>query len=380
MKIDFTACNIPDNYEQFIIHQKSSCAVTVGNNPTLSLVFHKTWSWPLIEVAFFIEDIPVAFYSALKTIKGWVSLPHSSFGSLWVNSVVLREILLGDDMDGDFDEEIIRAYFYHFFYDVLSSNDLPQKNILRARVDLGSEDFKIHSGEPLHSDKPLLFECRCFHRLSSHYKENKTVSILQLQPTFDLQQNCFSPSVRRKIRKAKKNGIEIEVGGGELCDAFYEVYRKNIHRLGSFGLPKRFFIRLFTIYNRGMAKIIIARINGRIVGSAIILTYLGFAENPWFATLKEANKLYVSYLLHNTMIELAIEERCTEYSLGRSTTNGTHHHYKKQWGTTDKQLFFNYPYPVNDFTEKHSYLKQIIKRVPICFSKPFDEFVSRRIY
>ena len=81
-------------------------------------------------------------------------------------------------------------------------------------------------------------------RLRSSIIAYKVSSDLKLKKDFYDQMNFFSASVRRKIRKAERNGIIVTLGGLNNLDLFYSLYRKRIHQLGSVGLPKKYFKKL----------------------------------------------------------------------------------------------------------------------------------------
>jgi hypothetical protein len=172
----------------------------------------------------------------------------------------------------------------------------------------------------------------------------------------------------------------MEVGGLELVNQFYAVYRENIHQLGSFALPVKFFQNLLEKYDFGSARIILASYQGRNVGAAVYLDFLEYAENGWFASLWKANSLYVTYALHNKMINLAIQNNCKKYSFGRSTVNSSVHYYKKQWGGTDEPLYFNSTSKTTNSGKLYEVASPVIKKLPRTLVSVFDWPVSRFIY
>lgn len=145
-----------------------------------------------------------------------------------------------------------------------------------------------------------LFIC-CTGKLTANSGTGITISCLTLRNHKSiLRQMTAGPA--RKIRKALKNGLETRACGTELFDDFYSIYRENIKRLGSFGLPPMFFELLLSNYRRGEAVVVVCYHNGFVIGASILLTFAGYAENLCFATARHFNRLYISYLLHYTML------------------------------------------------------------------------------
>lgn len=161
----------------------------------------------------------------------------------------------------------------------------------------------------------------------------KTASWLYLHET-----PLVSNQLKRKIKKARATEFSIEQGGLHLLTDFWNIYAHQLHRLGSFPLPKRFFHALLLGFEEGFAEIFLLRHEGKVVGGACNLFVAGFYENAWFATEPLAQKQYASYQLHEEMIGRAIELKADVYSFGRSTTNSGVHRFKQQWGTKDVSL------------------------------------------
>jgi len=365
------------DYHKFI--EASGSPVTICDNPSLPGIISKTWKWPPISVAFFICGQCCAIYSAVIIRKTLVSLPHFDNGALWVNSGILNNIRQFKDETGNFVEENAYKFFYFRLLEVFNQIQFSFEKSVVARVNLDQNDF-LNTDTFISRKSEIQLQCRGVYPVLSFHDSRKVTSSLKLKNSYDEQFYTFNGNLRRKIRKSQKNGIIMQVGGKELIDQFYQVYRSNIYLLGSFGLPKRFFVNLLEEYQFGEAFVILASLRGEIVGAAIFLSYLNHAENSWFATLRQANKYYVSYALHNTMIELAISNGCTTYSFGRSTRDSTVHQYKKQWGAQDQILFFNSTFPQVNNIRKFDFARKLIKLIPYRIARRFDDFISHRIY
>lgn len=210
----------------------------------------------------------------------------------------------------------------------------------------------------------------------------KGVSWLRLAPDMDAQMKGFSSNLRRKISKGYRNGIEIVHGKEELLDDFHRLYVQHLMYLGSGALAKRFFRNMLNEYNTqgGTAEIFLAHQNNKVIGAAFNLSYQGFYENGWFATKKDSQRQYSSYVMHHAMIKQAIEAGNNTYSFGRSTVDGGVHQFKKQWGTEEFPLtWVHYPeHKVN--LRKQTWLLHVWKRIPTPIRKQLGKYLAKWIY
>lgn len=320
-----------------------------------------------------LEGHAVAFSIAFYCGKKWFSVPHTSHSGTWIHFDRLCELLSSSG------NPLTQSQIYRKLYSVIVSvlPLSPRQNSACICIDLTLSDFRSEPGDVANFPR---YQSRNPLSLSLYSQNNKTLSFIPLAQSFSEQFTNFSANIRRKIRKAHANEVQIISGNTELFEDFYSIYRNNIHRLGSLGLPKKFLNSVVATYNYGSALIFLAIKNDQCLGSAILLTFGTFAENTWFASSPQGNKLYVTYALHNAMIQAAIEAHCTLYSFGRSTDGGPVHAFKKQWGTRDETIFLNSNTALPFDTGKHKLLNRIVRILPVFFSKSFDGIVARHIY
>lgn len=228
--------------------------------------------------------------------------------------------------------------------------------------------------------KKKRWEFRGFNPVSNFFENKKVSSFLKIEISSDIQLNKFNSNIRRKIRKAYKNGILLKYGKTELLNDFYKVYNLNMLRLGSPAMDKNFFINLISNYTNGFVEVFVAYLNNEPIGSALLLSYKGFFENCWFATLKKYNHLYTSYLLHWEMIKYSISRKGSIYSFGRSTKNSKVHLYKKQWNTYDIDLYWSYSHRKKINIRSLLFLHKIWRILPKYIINSLGPFIAKRIY
>jgi hypothetical protein len=365
----------PRHYNYRFLLQAMNGGGTCDNlsiNPCLPIITAKTMKWRSVSLIFVVAEKPLAWFSAINTGKEWFSLPHFNNGAYWFNPGALPSAIA---QPGKAPIDAVR--FYQQFIAGGNWFIQPPEEDQLWEVEMEEADF-LQPVRP--STASFQLKVRHFLQLSSHNLSHKTDTQLSLQSSAALQLQAFPASVRRKIMKALRSNFHIETGGIELLHDFYTVYRNRIHGLGSFGLPYFFFEQLFQQYQHGKIQLVIARQGNKPVGSAVLMTFGSYAENPWFASVAEGNKNYVSYLLHFEMMKTAIAEGCTLYSFGYSTRGSSVHKYKQQWGGSDQTIFLSGTMPVVDKLAGKQYLRSLIKRCPLLLSKALDHYIAQRYY
>lgn len=224
----------------------------------------------------------------------------------------------------------------------------------------------------------------CEWRLTAKASEfcftDKISTILSLGNDVTKQFSLLDSNVRRKIRKCRLNGITVKMGKIELLDDFYEIYSRNMHRLGSPALPKRWFSALLSQYTNGEVELWCAYHKNKPIGTAFMLEYNGFSEACWVSTLQEYNKLYTSYGLYWEMIRYAVELKGRHFSFGRSTTGSGVHRFKQQWGGFDLPLFWNYSHEQRRNVRRLTFLPKLWKMLPYPVARFIGPFVAGRFY
>jgi len=346
------------------------CAETgwPGQNPLLPPFIAGVMHWPLLEIFVQSAQRPLAWIALLHTRHGWYSLPHFTTPACWLDTYALATALPGTDSSAR----------YTLFFNRL----LKQIPIQHHAGKAGSLLFELtEPGKlpPEAEQQPRLSGIRSPFVLLSQHGNHKTESLLNLSADAATTFAALPGGVRRKIGKASRNGVQVTAGGAELLPDFYRVYRSNIHHLGSFGLPYTFFKTLTTKYANGLLRVYVATLQGKPVGSAILISFGKAAENPWFATLRQHNSAYVSYLLHWQMMQDALAAGATLYSFGRSSNGSGVHRYKQQWGTFDRPVYYN-SLQIAGPESKNKYLRKLVRALPQWLAASFDTIIAQHYY
>jgi len=313
---------------------KNNCSFTpLSLNPSLEKIFQKTFNWKYKKLLLKSNNEIIAFFPVVLLKNKLISIPHFSYGCMFC-----------ENAQG-------------------INNNNPIQKLAPVLNDYSSKKYELRS----------------FGKLNENVNTDKVLSYIKLNE-HNIIFSGFKSHVRRKIRKAVKNGLIIKQGKTELLKDFYKVLCKNSRSLGAPVLPISFFRNLLTDYRYGDSLIFVIYLNEKPIGSSFLLSYNCYFENTWFATLKKHNHLYTSYLLHWTMIKYACDNGGENYSFGRSTKDSGVHHYKKHWGTSDRQLYWNYSHPKRFNIRKQRWIKKIWKCIPLPVANFIGPYFAGRIY
>lgn len=186
------------------------------------------------------------------------------------------------------------------------------------------------------------YEIRDFIQISRFTLKSKVLCYLKLQNYQQAQLEFFKAKLRNQINRGLSFNFDVIIGGDELLDRFYALYSKNMHRIGSPVIERRFFEILLEKYKYGIKQVFLIRYNGYDVGGSVVLTYGKLYEVGWASTDHKYNNLKTNMVLYWEMIKHAIELNMSVFSFGRATINSGSYQFKKQWNGEFIPIYFNY--------------------------------------
>ncbi len=154
----------------------------------------------------------------------------------------------------------------------------------------------------------------------------------------------FGSKLRAQINKAIKAGASATFGGDELVGDFYRVFSRNMRDLGTPVYPIQFFREMLRAFPDA-AKIVLIRMEEQPVAAGFLIRFRDRVEIPWASSLRESNSQGANMLMYAKALEHAVEDSCEVFDFGRSSVGSGTHRFKKQWGATEKQLYWHYWMP-----------------------------------
>lgn len=151
---------------------------------------------------------------------------------------------------------------------------------------------------------------------------------------------ALGAKLRSQARRAEREGALTQTGGLELLDAFYDVFCRNMHALGTPVYPRRFFAQLLQRFAHCTTLVVITA--GGLPRAAGLLVFDGTtAEIPWAACREDAKPLGFNMMLYREALRLCITRGCTRFDFGRTTPGSGTWRFKAQWGAQPVQLYWH---------------------------------------
>lgn len=213
----------------------------------------------------------------------------------------------------------------------------------------------------------------------------KVTMEVELPDTNEELFNRLSPKMRKRIRYARKNGLEPSWHGPEAISDFYTIFAINMRNLGTPVYPLSFFRNICRLFPDQIRILTLAE-NGRPVASAFISIFRDTVELPWAATLPESRDKFSPLLLYWTLLEWAQQNgyRCVD--LGRCTPGSGNYDFKRRWVCTEKPLHWYYwladgiPIPqLRPDNPRYKLATRLWKRLPLKLANFFGPRIVRSI-
>jgi len=148
----------------------------------------------------------------------------------------------------------------------------------------------------------------------------------------------LTSNVRRKVRRAQKEGISVSFGLDQV-GPFYEVFSRHMRDLGTPTLPRRLFATLAERFPQD-TWFGCAYYQGRPVAGGCGFRWGSEFELTWVSALQESHHIYANMLLYWAFIERAARQGLGVFNFGRCTPGGGTHRFKQQWGARDLPLMW----------------------------------------
>ncbi|HDO06572.1 MAG TPA: GNAT family N-acetyltransferase [Bacteroidetes bacterium] len=321
-------------------------------NPSLFYFYQNHFHWKPWYFLLLDDNKVAGLLPLVNTGKAWVSLPHFSYGGVFMKNNVQFDLeKLIKNLIVSVEEEKINPGFFQVD--------------IKSRISHNGFDKKVY--------------VRSLLSFKNELEYNKASSAIQLPATKNELFQQLSSNLRRKIHKAESSNFSVKQGMQELLDDFYAVYAKNMHRLGSPAYGKHFFSDLMNTYEFGETLFFVIYKEKKPVAASMLMSYNGFWENTWFSTKKETQKEYVSDFLHWQMIQYAIQRKAKIYSFGRSDADGNVFQYKNHWPVKNLPI---YEYRLNHSADikDHKWMAKLWRKIPYPVAYYLGPGLVRHIY
>ncbi len=166
----------------------------------------------------------------------------------------------------------------------------------------------------------------------------KTGLVLDLPPTSEELWSQLDAKVRNQVRKARKCGCSLKMGGVELLGDFYPVFSENMRDLGSPVHARELFAEMVT---KLPAHIFTVSIQGTAAAASMVFAKGATLFNPWASSLKRFRPQCPNMLLYWSMLAHGADSGYTRFDFGRSTPGASTCRFKQQWGAKQEPLVWH---------------------------------------
>jgi lipid II:glycine glycyltransferase (peptidoglycan interpeptide bridge formation enzyme) len=206
------------------------------------------------------------------------------------------------------------------------------------------EDFTAENGDPFLPEGFKHLEQRW-----TFWNTPRDVSRIDLTKaeTPEKYFNLLNSDARRRIRKAKKDGVTIEPATTEEeLRVFYDIF-------SAFSVNKGFMARGFEYQRKlwesyiapGMGRLFLAKHDGEIIGGLMCIMFGNKCLNMHMGTPSEYNRLHSSYAYVWEAIKWSKENGCDWFSFRGVGTTPSQEHFKNKFNTEAVALVGYYDLP-----------------------------------
>lgn len=157
----------------------------------------------------------------------------------------------------------------------------------------------------------------------------KVRMFLELPHSGDKLWQGFRSKLRSQVSKALKNGLTFAFS--QDLTAFYKVFARNMHDLGSPVHSYEWFQAIFASYGE-RARLGLVFNGDTVVGGGVLLNTGKQISVPWASTLRDYNHLAPNMLLYWNFLKDSADKGFAVFDFGRSTIGEGTYHFKAQWG------------------------------------------------
>jgi FemAB-related protein (PEP-CTERM system-associated) len=189
---------------------------------------------------------------------------------------------------------------------------------------------------------------------------------------------------RAEIREGIRNGLEFKVDSADV-DAFYRVYSRSVHDLGTPVFSKRLFenglkefgpnCRIFSVHWKGK---IVAAVWTLFYGNQVIPYYGG--------SIREFNRLAVNNFMYWMLIRYGGEHGYKIFDFGRSKKGTGSFDFKKRWGMSMEELPYQYHLETkksmpdtSPLNPKFSLGIRLWRKLPLPVANALGPFISKHL-
>lgn len=172
-------------------------------------------------------------------------------------------------------------------------------------------------------------------------REDKVGAMMAIAKDCEERLQRLSKKTRNLVRKSQTFGMTAHFGGIELLPEFYDVYRHNMHDLGSPSYSRHFFSEILMRFPEA-SRICVARLGSETVASAFLIGFRKTVEVAWASSYRKFLNMKPNMFLYWSILTSAAEQEYEFLDFGRSGRGSGTYEFKLQWGAVPSNLHWGY--------------------------------------
>lgn len=217
---------------------------------------------------------------------------------------------------------------------ILADNAVVQEKLLMAALNL-AKDLKA---DHLELRQPGSLAIPKANSYLAHTPNRFKVGLTRSLPATEAELwRDLGAKVRNQVRKARKNGAEIIIGGSELLSEFYGVFSENMRDLGS-PVHHRMVFEQMAQNLKDQMQTLVVTMEGVPAAAAMVFLHNTTLFNPWASSLRRYRPGCPNMLLYWGMLSHGIAKGCRKFDFGRSSPHASTCRFKCQWGAEPQPL------------------------------------------
>jgi serine/alanine adding enzyme len=178
-------------------------------------------------------------------------------------------------------------------------------------------------------------------QLNLPVKTNKVRVVVPVADTPEKMWKALSTKMRTNIRKAESFGLDAQFGGGELLNAFYDVFSENMRDLGTPVYGRNLFSEILHAFPND-TYLCLVRKQGNPVAAAFLTGFREKIEAKWSSSVRKHLSLKPNMFLYWKLLSFASQHGYRVFDFGRSTVGSGTHEFKMRWGSQTLPLHWTY--------------------------------------
>jgi FemAB-related protein (PEP-CTERM system-associated) len=163
---------------------------------------------------------------------------------------------------------------------------------------------------------------------------SRVVLRLDLPASADDLLQGLSRNMRKKLKRAEREGLTARECGAEGLDAFYRVYSRNMRDLGAPMHSPRYFAAIAAAFP-STSLCVHVTLRGEVIGAAFAVWFGSVLTVLCAHSLRQYHHTFPNNLLYGRLLESAAARGCSVADFGRSPKDSGTYEFKKLWGMED---------------------------------------------